>query len=288
MTKETHYLGHSMVVVLDKPPHDDLLEAYQYMKNTASLDYDPVPYSRLIRELVPECLDESISITPANFFEKVLYDIPLPHGRVHATLEFVDHLEDKVHLCFNNGFSVTPVQLNEYKQQFRGKSGAIINGDYRLGRETHEGLEFNYHLNEVITALVVNAFCRDENIGQALRNSHYQGPLRMSGNEVRAMMKDLTLEKLSQADSPVSEFFEWVRQEMPALNTIRELLIQARGQLDVSNRFKKLHEEGKILIGAEIHAHDSAQGYFFKAKEIISACNLTPPKNNRMEYLVAD
>lgn len=281
MARETHYLGSAMVVVLDKSPHDELLEKYQSTKLSSTTS--PDLYYHLIRRLLPECFTDEITPIPSHYFQKVTYTVPLTHGRVDAVVEFVDNLEQKIESNFNNGTHLDSNQLDTYKRQFKGKSAAIVRGTY----SSLPSVQFYYQADELVTAVIANAFCRHEGIGQAARQSHY-GPLQIVGTEVKAKMKDLTLEKLRQADEPLHGFLQWMQQEMPGLNTLRELLILARSQEQAAHRFEQLQEKGQSLPGAAIAAHGAVGLYLSRMNEIVVAMNLTPPQNNRMEYLVAD
>ncbi|MBI2146124.1 hypothetical protein HYU22_02180 [Candidatus Woesearchaeota archaeon] len=281
MAQETHYLGSAMVVVLDQSPHDELLEKYRLTKLSSRTS--PELYYNLIRQLLPDCFTDKITPIPSHYFQKVTYTVPLTHGHVDAVVEFTDNLEEKVQSCFNsNGTHPYSNQLDTYKRQFQGKSAAIIRGTY----SSLPPVEFYYPADEVVTAVIANAFCRQERIGQTVRQNHH-GPLQIVSTEVKAKMKDLTLQKLRQADEPLHEFFRWVQQEMPALNTLRELLILARSQEQAAHRFERLLEERQVISGAAIAAHNVVGLYLSTMNEIVAAMDLTPPQNNRMEYLVA-
>ncbi len=227
------------------------------------------------------------------------YTIPLTNGRVEAQLTAYEDLQDFVKKFEKRSSDDRGKSLS----QLNGESGFVVKGEYYLGRKEDDstnleiaiyginhagGFDIDLGVSKIGIEPVINALCEDVPLTRnrifkfstSCSHPEFQskyGPMVYAGPpDIRAVVVDLCLEKLIEADNHLSEFMGWV---IANGETIRD----AGGFVESALReFIKAKQSGS-KIGRV--TEQSGARYLKEAQKIFS--KLKPPKNNRMDYLIA-
>ncbi len=295
MQQEVHYVGPISVVPVEGLTRGELFDGIKpHARGDVfkAKENEEIVLCRL-RKWIPAFV-ENIHTSKDNwpsYFGSVCYNILLPHGKVGATIKISDDLGKSLSGGVTLGCGGSP--FREVSGQFNGRSGVIINAEYNLdgyndGRLITGFPNLFQDKWDVLTNTqkALNAICQEKELTEEIvrGNKSLEYPLFFHGGEIKALVKDASLEAVRAIDQPVSEFFSWIQENEVQIKTLGELILLAHNSYLIAKKHSEITEAIKVSTKLPTTVKSVGDQYLKLAQEAYA--QLHPPKNNRMDYLV--
>jgi hypothetical protein len=258
-------------------------------------------------QLIPDFVDETAQpgdMQCPNIFHTTHYDIPLTNGRVSARVEI---LEDLGRYLLGSGLIVDSRDEDQREQiadLFNEKSGVVVRANYRWGGNEGKGVQLGRFQNKgdwggssgndyaMAFRRALNVLCRgidlskemvyverDEKSKLSVPLSYYDGT-----TEIDALVRDISLEAVREADQPVGEFMAWMQENSAQVNTVGELVRLATHSYLAAQGHEQRADAGRVVTTLPTTVKRMGDQYLELAQ--VATAELQPPENNRMDYLI--
>lgn len=257
---------------------------------------------RRLQKWIPDFIDDIVQAGDTqcpNIFSDTNYKIILPNGIINAFVKVLDDLgkyllEDYLINDYEN-----KSQREEIADIFNKRSGVVVHAYYcwrgnegkgvQLGRFQQPSAMLGFSNNDYSMAFrtAINALCQGIDLTEEVVRSRFlSNPLSYCDgiNEIDALLRDVSLQKVRAADQPVGEFMAWMQQNAAQINTMGELVRLAAQEYLAAQRYEQRAKAEQVVIKLPEIVKGMGDRYLELAQ--IASAELLPPQNNRMEYLV--
>ncbi len=149
--EKSYIIGEAEVLLLQDSLDQKLLQALRSAKTNINTNFhtaEPAQHSQPLQDklaaLFPAFFDREVTFRLDSQYHqptsKADYEVVLPSGKVHATLELAKDAGEKIHSFFPDGWPVDYEQIKQYKSLLKGKSAVIFSGEYHANAKVFQPL----------------------------------------------------------------------------------------------------------------------------------------------------